>query len=68
MNKDTGTDGAVHTSGLAAAIRAVEDKPRPNCRKCVWAKSLGEQPKHIATWVYCPFGGVKCLFGWGRER
>lgn len=62
MNKDTGTDGAVHTSGLAAAIRAVEGKPSQGCRKCVWATNLSDRPKQLSSRFYCPFGGMHCLF------
>lgn len=60
MNKDTGTDGAVHTSDLAA-IRAVEGKPPQDCRKCVWATNLSDRPKQLSSRFYCPFGGNLCL-------
>lgn len=52
---------------LASAVRAVEGKAEPNCLKCVWATNLGEREGRSALWVYCPFGGNRCLFDLKEE-
>jgi hypothetical protein len=50
------------------AAAAVEGRKNLPCRKCVWAKNLGERPKRVGTWFYCPFGGNKCLYEFTGEK